>query len=222
MKAAIISAALLSVVLIGVYKWWFQSGWPLSAAYAAFSLMCLATIPLCYRLFGFHDNDVIDALINREQQEHSEMLARLDTMHRDLEGLDNTEGAAQVHTLTQLLNDFHEVIANRFRGKQLSSSSYLNAARHVQNQTLQNLSDMVGIGHSIASLNRHQSPDNQQQLDTQQQRLDSLLQENRKLFAALSETSVEVANIQEIGAFERTETLARLNDLAVIARQQSR
>ncbi|OED43885.1 hypothetical protein AB833_02845 [Chromatiales bacterium (ex Bugula neritina AB1)] len=213
---------MVSVIFIGAYTWWFQTSWPLSLAYALFSVLCLTTIPICYRLFGFQDNDIIEALVRREQQEHNQMLARLDTMQQDLDGLDIEEGAAQIQTLTELLNDFHEVIANRFRGKQLSSSTYLNTARDVQNQTLQNLSDMIGIGHSIASLKRHQAADSEHQLDSQQKRLDSLIRENRKLFAALSETSVEVANIQEIGAFERTETLARLNDLAVIARQQSR
>ena len=106
-------------------------------------------------------------------------------------------------------------------GSEMCIRDSLNAARQVQNQSLQNLSDMVGIGHSIVSLNRHDNPDTTLQLKAQQEKLDALLAENRELFKALSDTSVEVANIQEIGAFERTETLARLNDLASIAKQQS-
>ncbi len=219
MKAALGCAAALSLVLIATYTWWFQTSWPVSLAYAAFAVVALATIPLCYQWLGFQDIDTVRALLTQEQTEHDEMLARLAKLEGDLKRLNIDEGSAQASTLQHLLNDFHEVISNRFHGKQLSSTTYLDAARRVQNQTLQNLSDMAGIGHSIASLQRHES-DNAQ-LSAQQQRLGELIADNQKLFKALSETSVEVANIEEIGAFERTETLARLRDLADIAKQQS-
>ncbi len=225
MIKAIAAAALATLLLIAAYFWWFQAPLLVTLGYAVVSVLALALVPLCYRWFGFLDMEVIRQLLDQEEREHNEMMQRLSTMQNDLETLDNEEGARQVVTLKHLLNDFHEVIANRFRGKQLSSSTYLDAARNVQNQSLQNLSDMVGIGHSISSLQRQQ-PDNDSQqppaqLSMQQDRLDALLSENRRLFKALSDTSVEVANIQEIGEFERTETLARLKDLVSIAKQQS-
>jgi hypothetical protein len=222
---AIAAAAVATLLLIAVYTWWFQAPWLVTLGYAVVSVLALALVPLCYRWFGFLDMDVIQKLLDQEEREHNEMMQRLSNIQNDLESLDNDEGASQVVTLKHLLNDFHEVIANRFRGKQLSSSTYLDAARNVQNQSLQNLSDMVGIGHSISSLNRQsgngEATQQPQQLTMQQQRLDDLLSENRRLFKALSDTSVEVANIQEIGEFERTETLARLKDLVSIAKQQS-
>lgn len=221
MNAAIGIAAAFSLALVAIFNWWFQSTWLVTLGYALISIIAIALVPLCYRWFGFLDDEVITGILQQEQREHSEMMQRLKDMENDLDDLDNKEGARQADTLTELLNDFHEIIANRFRGKQLSSSTYLNAARRVQNQALQNLSDMVGIGHSIESLKRQQPSDDNKQLATQQLRLDELIKENRKLFQALSDTSIEVANIQEIGAFERTETLARLNDLADIAKQQS-
>lgn len=214
-------AALATLLLIGSYAWWFQTPWTTTALYGVVSVIALALVPLCYRWFGFLDKEVIQQLIDQEAREHDEMMSHLNKLQRDLEGLDNHEGSDQVDTLRHLLSDFHEVIANRFRGKQLSTSTYLDAARNVQNQALQNLSDMVGIGHSISSLQRQSSADNSRQLDTQNNRLHALLNDNGKLFKALSDTSVEVANIQEIGAFERTETLARLKDLAKIAKNQS-
>ena len=138
------------------------------------------------------------------------------------EDLSIEEGARQAKTLNSLLKDFHEVIANRFSGKNLSASTYLNAARRVQNQALQNLSDMVGIGHTIESLKRQGSAENKhRQLAEQNTRLHKLIDSNKELFQALTDTSIEVANIEEIGKFERKETLSRLNDLADIARQQS-
>ncbi len=225
MIKAIAAAAVATLLLIAVYTWWFQAPWLVTLGYAVVSVLALALVPLCYRWFGFLDMDVIQKLLDQEEREHNEMMQRLSNIQNDLESLDNDEGASQVVTLKHLLNDFHEVIANRFRGKQLSSSTYLDAARNVQNQSLQNLSDMVGIGHSISSLNRQsgngEATQQPQQLTMQQQRLDDLLSENRRLFKALSDTSVEVANIQEIGEFERTETLARLKDLVSIAKQQS-
>ena len=225
MIKAIAAAAVATLLLIAVYTWWFQAPWLVTLGYAVVSVLALALVPLCYRWFGFLDMDVIQKLLDQEEREHNEMMQRLSNIQNDLESLDNDEGASQVVTLKHLLNDFHEVIANRFRGKQLSSSTYLDAARNVQNQSLQNLSDMVGIGHSISSLNRQsgngEATQQPQQLTMQQQRLDDLLSENRRLFKALSDTSVEVANIQEIGEFERTETLARLKDLVSIAKQQN-
>lgn len=220
MIKAIAAAALATLLLVAAFSWWFQAPWIVTLGYAAVSALALAIVPLSYRWFGFLDRDVIRGLLDQEEREHNEMMERLSTVQNDLTELQNEEGAKQVITLKHLLNDFHEVIANRFQGKQLSSSTYLDAARNVQNQTLQNLSDMVGIGHSISSLQR-QRPLASEQLTIQQDRLASLLSENRGLFKALSDTSVEVANIQEVSEFERTETLARLKDLSSIAKQHS-
>lgn len=188
--------------------------------YALASVLAIVLVPLCYRWFGFLDREIITEMLDQEEREHNEMMQRLSSIQSDLESLDIKQGAEQVVTLKHLLNDFHEVIANRFRGKELTRSTYLNAARNVQNQTLQNLSDMVAIGHSISSLSRQGAQDESKQ-SAQQSRLNKLLAENRKLFEALSDTSIEVANIQEIGEFERTETLGRLKDLVSIAKQQS-
>lgn len=217
---AVAVAAMASVLLIVAYAWWFQSSWMVTLGYALASVLAIVLVPLCYRWFGFLDRELIAEMLDQEEREHNEMMLRLSTIQSDLESLDIKQGAEQVVTLKHLLNDFHEVVANRFRGKELTRSTYLNAARNVQNQTLQNLSDMVGIGHSISSLSRQGAKDESKQ-SAQQSRLNKLLAENRKLFEALSDTSVEVANIQEIGEFERTETLGRLKDLVRIAKQQS-
>lgn len=219
MKAAIATAAAVTVLLAGAYFWWFQPSLPIAAGYILFALLAMSAVPLSYRWFGYHDHDVISDLHAREQREHNEMLERLERLQRDLELLGNKTGTAQAKSLMDLLNDFHEVIANRFGGKQLSASSYLGAARRVQNQVMQNLSDMVGVGHSLASLQRQTAGDDRAR-QAQQQRITGLVEDNEKLFQALIDTSVEVANIQEIGEFERTETLARLKDLSIIARQQ--
>ena len=51
----------------------------------------------------------------------------------------------------------------------------------------------------------------------QSERLRSLLDENRNLFGALTDTAVEVANIRSYSDYERLDTLARLVSLAEIA-----
>ncbi len=222
MKAVSGFAVALSAALFAAYYWWFRPDWLVALVYGVLCLLAIVTVPLCYRAFGFIDLDVLRGLRAMEQKDHQEMLGRLSQLQQSLEDLDINEGEKQAKTLNNLLNDFHEVIANRFDGKNLSASTYLNAARRVQNQALQNLSDMVGVGHSISSLKRQSSnEDSQRQLAEQGHRLNGLINSNQQLFQALTDTSIEVANIEEIGKFERTETLARLNDLADIARQQS-
>jgi len=220
-KAATLIASVLSVVIFTAFYWWFRPGLPVALLYAALCLIALTTVPLCYRLFGFNDLDILRQLQDQEQRDHDAMLYKLENLQDSLETLEIDEGARQAKKLNSLLNDFHEVIANRFDGKHLSASTYLNAARRVQQQAIQNLSDMVGIGHSITSLNRRAgNAEVNHQLDEQTTRLDQLIKSNQDLFQALTDTSIDVANMEEISSFERDETLARLNDLANLARRQ--
>ena len=222
MKAVLAVAVAISVVLYAAFYWWFRPDLWAAVVYAVICIAGIISVPLCYRWFGYVDIDAIRELQELEQRDHDEMLSRLSSLKKGLNDLSIEEGARQAKTLNSLLKDFHEVIANRFSGKNLSASTYLNAARRVQNQALQNLSDMVGIGHTIESLKRQGSAeDKHRQLAEQNTRLHKLIDSNKELFQALTDTSIEVANIEEIGKFERKETLSRLNDLADIARQQS-
>ena len=105
-------------------------------------------------------------------------------------------------------------------GKTFTPITYLNAARGVQEHVVQNLTDMVAVGHSLAGINRQQGQTDLYQ--EQQQRLTDLAAENEKLFTALTETAVEVANIRSISQFERLDTLARLISLAQTANNTGR
>jgi hypothetical protein len=92
---------------------------------------------------------------------------------------------------------------------------------------------MVAISHSIATIKRNKLDSqqiNNEVVEQRQQkqatlykaqttRLDNLLEENRKLFNALMETAVEVANIESFNDFERLDTLSRLVSLAEIAKK---
>ena len=108
---------------------------------------------------------------------------------------------------------------------------YLSAARTVQKHALQNLVDVVAVGHSISTIELSRPDEHTRETETdigrhekhqslhidQTARLNSNLAENRKLFDALTETAVEVANMRSFSKFERTDTLARLVGLADLA-----
>lgn len=150
---------------------------------------------------------------------------------KDLLALKIDEGVRQADLLNDIIDDYHSVVETRFIGKKHSPLEYLSAARTVQKHALQNLVDVVAVGHSISTielsrpgeegreteedLSRHAKHESLH--SDQSARIDANLAENRKLFDALTETAVEVANMQSFSKFERTDTLARLVGLAELA-----
>lgn len=213
-------AAILSLILIGLFIWWFQAGLVVNASYAALAVLATLSVPLLYRLLGYSAADDDDWLKARENQQHAELMQRLQNVTKDLEELGLKEGVRQAKALTDIIDDYHAVVKSRFFGKQSSPLTYLSAARTVQNQAIQNLADMVTLGHSMSSIqNNLQAGGDQQDSRYLEQsgRIRALLDENQQLFDALTGTAVEVANMQSISEFERTDTLARLLALAEIA-----
>ena len=192
------------------------------AVYAGVALLATLSVPLMYRLAGFTLADEIEWLESREAEDHKNLVNRLSELRTQLERLGIDEGVKQTETLTNILNDYHNVVETRFLGKKHSPIAYLSAARRVQKHAVQNLTDAVAVGHSIASISRHDIHDNplermQELGSVQSERLRSLLDENRNLFGALTDTAVEVANIRSYSDYERLDTLARLVSLAEIA-----
>lgn len=213
-------AALLSLPLIGLFIWWFQGGLVFNAIYIGIAALAVLTVPLLYRWLGYSEADDVEWLKNRENQQHAEMVQRLQSVTKELDELGLKEGVRQANALNDMIDDYHSVVKSRFFGKQASPLSYLSAARTVQSQAIQNLADMATVGHSMSSIQNNLQAGGDQQDSRyleQSERIKSLLDENKKLFAALTETAVEVANMQSISEFERTDTLARLLALAEIA-----
>ncbi len=212
----------MSAVLLGVAYWWFRADSLVLAVYAGVALLATLSVPLMYRLAGFTLADEIEWLESREAEDHENLVNRLSQLRTQLADLGIDEGVKQADTLTNILNDYHGVVETRFLGKKHSPIAYLSAARRVQKHAVQNLTDAVAVGHSIASISRHDNHTNplerMQELGTgQSERLRSLLDENRNLFGALTDTAVEVANIRSYSDYERLDTLARLVSLAEIA-----
>lgn len=205
----------------------------ITGIYVGVSVVAILTVPLLYRLFGYSAQDDVIWLKERESEEHEQLIDRLASLKKELQQLKLEKSEHQVDVLRKIINDYHSVVETRFLGKKHSPLTYLSAARTVQKTALQNLTDMVAIGHSIASIERNHLAPEQIETDTiqhrqnkqaqlyqeQNTRLDNLLEENRKLFNAMMETAVEVANIKSFNEFERIDTLSRLVSLAEIAKK---
>lgn len=227
-------AAVLSLVLVLLFAWWFGLVILPLATYVILALLATLSVPIIYRVAGFKREDEIEWIEQREEREHRDLIARLATAETELSKLGIDDGKRQAQQLTALVNDYHSVVETRFMGKKHMPLEYLGAARQVQKQAVQNLSDVVTLGHSLATIdsNSFESTDGQGQQDRaernsdmareQGQRIRGLLDENRQMFDALTETAVEVANIPSFSKYERIDTLARLVSLAEIANNSSR
>ncbi len=196
-------------------------------------LGCLATVlvPVTYHVFGYALEDDAKWVLLREAEEYTDLMSRLSSAKSELAQLNVPEGLRQAELLTDIIQDYHAVVETRFVGKKHSPLAYIGAARTVQKHALQNLVDVIAVTHSMSSIARNRldssliDNDEERQRDDkhldmyegQEERTETLLQENRNLFDALTETAVEVANIQTFSKFDRIDTLARLVGLAEIA-----
>lgn len=214
-KVYTLSAVALSTALVALFAWWFQPPWWLLGFYAVAAALSAVSVPLLYRLLGYKVDDEAVWLHERNVREHDTLMQRLETARESLLELNITQGVKQASTLTDILDDYRSVVETRFVGKTFTPLTYLNAARSVQEHVVQNLTDMVAVGHSLSGINHQQGQTELYQ--EQQQRLSDLAAENEKLFTALTETAVEVANIRSISQFERLDTLTRLVSLAQTA-----
>ena len=200
---------------MALFAWWFQPPWWMLGSYALAAAFIALTVPRMYRLFGYKTDDEAAWLHARNLREHSTLIQRLETAREALVELKIPQGIQQANMLNAILDDYRSVVETRFVGKTFTPITYLNAARGVQEHVVQNLTDMVAVGHSLAGINRQQGQTDLYQ--EQQQRLTDLAAENEKLSTALTETAVEVANIRTISQFERLDTLTRLVSLAQTA-----
>ncbi len=222
MRNTTVFAAILSIILLAVFYWWFRGDLTLLAAYAAVGVVATLSVAALYRLAGFTLADEVRWLEGREAEDHRNMLNRLAELEGQLDNLGIEEGVQQAKTLTAMLDDFHAVVETRFLGKKHSPVAYLATARRVQKHAISNLTDAVAVGHSLASISRHDGNtrrvDRMEGLNSEQsERLNALLAENRDLFEALTDTAVEVANISSYSDYERLDTMARLVSMSEIA-----
>ncbi len=189
-----------------------------------------------YRAMGYTNVDDVNWLKQQEQDQYQRLLERIAAAKRELNSLNLDEAVHQADVLQKIIKDYRSVVTTRFLGKKHSPLTYLSAAHTVQKTASQNLIDMVAIGHSMRTIQRNKLDQKQINNEIVQQRqekqatlyqeqksrLNNLLEENRKLFNALMETAVEVANIKSFNEFERLDTLSRLVSLAEIAKKTAK
>jgi len=197
--------------------------------YLALSLIALLSVPIIYRVAGFTRRDESQWLEDRETAEYNELSERLKNTRDQLESLGITTGVKQAERLTDLVEDYHTVVETRFIGKKHMPLEYLGAARQVQKQAVQNLADVVTVGHSKLTIDKSRFQSDAEKpksesshkhsalYDEQNARIKKLLDENEQLFDALTETAIEVANIDSFSRYERIDTLSRLVSLSQIA-----
>jgi len=197
--------------------------------YLALSLIALLSVPIIYRVAGFTRRDESQWLEDRETAEYNELSERLKNTRDQLESLGITTGVKQAERLTDLVEDYHTVVETRFIGKKHMPLEYLGAARQVQKQAVQNLADVVTVGHSKLTIDKSRFQSDPEKpksesshkhsalYDEQNARIKKLLDENEQLFDALTETAIEVANIDSFSRYERIDTLSRLVSLSQIA-----
>ena len=241
MRNTTVIAAILAVVLSMGFWIWFSPPLWLFGAYNLISVAAVFSVPAMYRLGGFTLADELEWLENREAKEHHDMLHRLSALRSELMSLKINAGGRQADVLTDILTDYHKVVETRFIGKKNSPLAYLSTARSVQKHAVQNLNDVVAVGHSLQGISRHGFDDPAESWDDhldkvqsdrreryvtmqneQEARLNSLLDQNQQLFDALTDTAVEVANIDSFSKYERIDTLARLVSLSEIASNTGR
>lgn len=220
-------AAALSLLLLVLFFIWFRPGLLMMLGYLAICALATLSVPILYRLAGFTQRDDARWIEEREEQEYLELSGRLKQAQQQLEALGIDDGVRQAQQLNGLVDDYHSVVETRFLGKKHMPLEYLGAARQVQKQAVQNLSDMVTVGHSLSTIDsntydeKHGGTDKQSRQNEmyreQQGRIKKLLDENHQMFDALTETAVEVANIDSFSKYERIDTLARLVSLSQIA-----
>lgn len=236
-------AALIAVVLaLGFWIWFSPPLW-LLVGYVLISAVAVFSVPAMYRAGGYTLADELEWLENREAQEHHDMLQRLSGLRTELSSLNIGAGVRQADVLTEILTDYHKVVETRFVGKKHSPLAYLSTARTVQKHAIQNLNDVVAVGHSLQSISRHGFDEPSASWDEhienvgsdnerrdryvtmqreQETRMSGLLSQNQQLFDALTDTAVEVANIDSFSKYERIDTLARLVSLSEIASKTGR
>jgi len=234
-------AAMLAIVLAIFFALWFSPPLWLLAVYVLVAVVAVFSVPAMYRLGGFTLADELSWLENREEAEHNDMVQRLKELRAELKSMNLDAGVRQADTLTAILNDYHNVIESRFIGKKHSPLVYLSTARQVQKHAVQNLNDVVAVGHSLQTISRHGFDDDKSSWDDhlanlqddrrdryktlqqeQEARMSGLLNHNQQMFDALTDTAVEVANIESFSQYEKLDTLARLVSLSEIANQTGR
>ncbi len=191
----------------------------------AFNLLTIPVAIIVYYAGGFAKKDKLKHIKKSLLDTEANLESEVKELVFSLLEADQPEASKQAERLLNLLEDFKNVVNSKLGDSDLTLSSYINQSKTVFNLSKQNLKDILVIDISIRTAEidiKDNSEESLKLVEKQQKKILILLNNNKELLDALNKTSVEVANIKDVGSFEYDEALNRLKELASRAKQFSK
>ena len=221
-----------ALLCLGVFLFWFPLNMILLAIYGGVLVTSVLLALLLYVVTGAARRDQHKALLAHELEREQHLYAEVKALQRQLTELEQDDSARQADRLMGMLADYRRVIEQKLGNTTITMSSYSQETSRVFKLAINNLKDILAAAQSVRTT-KQETPDEdllesealqrRQALLTQQEnRIANLVEQNRSLLTALNETTVRVANIQDINSFELQESLNRLRDLGERAQSFSK
>jgi hypothetical protein len=225
-------SGITAVLCFAVFIFWFPLNLIMLAVYGGLLIVSVVLALLVYLFGGFARRDQHRTLLAKEIEREQQLYDQVKALELQLSELEQTDSAKQADRLMGMLEDYRRVIEQKLGGTTITMSSYSQQTGRVFKLAINNLNDILAAAQSVHTT-RQEKPESdiiesealqrRQALLTQQEsRIDGLVEQNRELLTALNETTVQVANIQDINSFELQESLNRLRELGERAQSFSK
>jgi hypothetical protein len=223
MGRIVITTTISALLCIAVFMFWFPSSLIGLGAYSALALGSIAIAIAFYFAGGYARKDQHQEMVQHEVTREQKLYDEVKALAEQLSALKLGDPAKQANRLMGMLEDYRRVIEQKLGDTTITMSSYSHETGRVFRLVINNLKDMVAAAQSVHTTKQEtvdesavesEALQRRQALLTQQEsRVNVLVDQNRELLTALNETTVQVANIQDINTFELQESLDRLRDL---------
>lgn len=230
MKKFLLTIILIQIITTGIYWFWFEPSIEELFKMASASLSIALISFLGYKISGLEKSDKHKAQLLYSKNRDLLLITDVKELQGKLNNVGEPQASDQAERLINLVNDFQEVVNQKLEGSTISLSRYLDQANTVFNIVLVQLKDILAIRNSIKTTGNEltKSPNSNdvkcerlELHENQLKRINQILTNNTELLTALNKVSVEVANIQDIKAFETNSAMIRLNQLSKLAQSFS-
>jgi hypothetical protein len=232
MGRIVIVSAISALACIAVYFFWFPTNLLALGLYSALALSSVLIGLAFYFAAGFARKDQHQQLVQHEIAREQKLYDEVSTLASQLAALELKDSAKQANRLMGMLEDYRRVIEQKLGDTTITMSSYSHETGRVFSLAINNLKDILAAAQSVHTTKQETVDDQAVEsealqrrhalLTQQESRIDLLVEQNRDLLTALNETTVQVANIQDINSFELQESLNRLRDLGKRAQAYSK
>ncbi|MEJ2044083.1 MAG: hypothetical protein P8X74_03415 [Reinekea sp.] len=224
--------SLSALICLVAFLFWYPMNLVLLAVYGAVLAASVVLALLFYVVTGYARRDQHNALLAHEVEREKQLYQEVQTLEQQLTDLQQPDSARQADRLMGMLEDYRRVIEQKLGSTTITMTSYSQETGRVFRLVINNLNDILAAAQSVHTT-RQEEPDEdllesealqrRHVLLTQQEaRIDNLVEQNRELLTVLNETTVQVANIQDINSFELKESLQRLRELGERAQSFSK